>query len=102
MLGLPADMGVLRAGEFAGLPWDEASPHAPLADVLRVHDWAYVRKLQVSYAHLRVCWTRSAGSTHRGSHASEFNLNIVAVEQRQGQTVLPLVSPACNQCSRMI
>lgn len=52
MLGVPAEMGVLRAGEFAGLPWDEASPHAPLADVLRVHDWAYVRKLQVSCAHL--------------------------------------------------
>lgn len=41
---------MLRAAEFAGLPWDEASPHVPLADVLRVHDWPYVRKLQA-----RIC-----------------------------------------------
>lgn len=42
-----AGFGLLRAVEFAGLPWDEASPHVPLADVLRVHDWPYIRKLQV-------------------------------------------------------
>jgi hypothetical protein len=44
---LLAEVGVLRAEEFAELPWDEASPHVPLADVLRVHDWPYIRKLQV-------------------------------------------------------
>lgn len=45
-----AEVGLLQAGEFADLPWDEASPHVPLADVLRVHDWPYVRKLQVGLA----------------------------------------------------
>jgi ankyrin repeat protein len=45
--------GVLRTSEFAGaaaLRWDERPRRAALGDVLRVHDWAYVRKIQAACA----------------------------------------------------
>lgn len=39
---------MLRAAEFEGLLlWDEGPKRAALADILRIHDWAYLRKLQV-------------------------------------------------------
>ncbi|GAB4814038.1 hypothetical protein N2152v2_001084 [Parachlorella kessleri] len=39
--------GALRATEFEGsLRWDEAPKAAALSDVLRIHDWAYVRRIQ--------------------------------------------------------
>lgn len=43
-----ADWGILRSAEFqGGLRWDEGSKRAALGDVLRVHDWNYVRRIQV-------------------------------------------------------
>lgn len=43
-----AGSGALRASEFAeSLSWDESPHQAPLGDILRVHDWAYVRRIQV-------------------------------------------------------
>ena len=40
--------GILRTSEFEGaVRWDERSQRAALGDVLRVHDWPYVRKMQV-------------------------------------------------------
>ena len=43
-------MGILRSGEFAALRWDETDAAAPLGDVLRVHEWSYVRGLQAACA----------------------------------------------------
>ncbi|CAM9799296.1 unnamed protein product, partial [Ectocarpus sp. 12 AP-2014] len=40
------DSGVLRADEFSGLEWDSNPSRAELADVLRVHDFNYVEKLE--------------------------------------------------------
>lgn len=43
----PAGAGILRTAEFAErLQWQEQARPAPLADILRVHEWAYVRQLQ--------------------------------------------------------
>jgi hypothetical protein len=40
--------GILRGSRLAALlEWELSVPPAPLADVLRVHDWNYVRELQV-------------------------------------------------------
>ncbi|KAL4431738.1 hypothetical protein ABPG77_002954 [Micractinium sp. CCAP 211/92] len=42
------DWGILRTAEFeGGLRWDEGSKRAALGDVLRVHDWNYVRRIQM-------------------------------------------------------
>ncbi|KAI3431427.1 hypothetical protein D9Q98_004480 [Chlorella vulgaris] len=39
--------GILKCEEFEGaLRWDEGSKRAAIGDVLRVHDWNYVRKIQ--------------------------------------------------------
>ncbi|KAK9809002.1 hypothetical protein WJX72_007747 [[Myrmecia] bisecta] len=38
--------GILRSDEFRQLPVDEASTPAPLADILRVHEWNYVLGIQ--------------------------------------------------------
>ncbi|KAK9837158.1 hypothetical protein WJX81_006872 [Elliptochloris bilobata] len=38
--------GILRGREFARLRWEGGPLRAALADVLRVHEWAYVRALQ--------------------------------------------------------
>ncbi|KAL4440406.1 hypothetical protein ABPG75_003407 [Micractinium tetrahymenae] len=41
------DWGILRTAEFqGGLRWDEGSKRAAIGDVLRVHDWNYVRRIQ--------------------------------------------------------
>ncbi|KAK9865158.1 hypothetical protein WJX84_010261 [Apatococcus fuscideae] len=40
------EQGILRSAEFASLQWEDQCPPAPLADVLRVHDWSYIRHLQ--------------------------------------------------------
>ena len=37
--------GILRGSDLP-LVWEETSPRADMADVLRVHDWSYVRKVQ--------------------------------------------------------
>ena len=42
-----AARGSLRTADLAGrLRWDEGSKRAALGDVLRVHDWKYVRHIQ--------------------------------------------------------
>lgn len=33
--------GVLRGSDLASLRWEEGSPMASVADVLRVHEWSY-------------------------------------------------------------
>ncbi|KAL0048951.1 hypothetical protein WJX82_003017 [Trebouxia sp. C0006] len=38
--------GILRSSEFSTLDWDETSRRGCMADILRVHDWSYVRSLQ--------------------------------------------------------
>ncbi|KAK9832139.1 hypothetical protein WJX74_000443 [Apatococcus lobatus] len=40
------EQGILRSAEFKALQWEEECTAAPLADVLRVHDWNYVKHLQ--------------------------------------------------------
>ncbi len=45
-----AEKGILRSEEFAGLTWDAVDAPAPLGDVLRVHEWAYVRSLEAACA----------------------------------------------------
>ena len=45
--------GILRTSDFeGGLRWEEGSQRAAMGDVLRVHDWAYVRKVQVNQIRL--------------------------------------------------
>ena len=40
-------VGVLRTCEFVdSLRWDERFHRAPMGDILRVHNWAYVRRIQ--------------------------------------------------------
>lgn len=40
-------VGILRTVDFSGaLRWDERPRRAALGDIMRVHDWAYVRKIQ--------------------------------------------------------
>lgn len=40
-------VGILRTKDFEGaIRWDERPRRAALGDILRVHDWAYVRKIQ--------------------------------------------------------
>ena len=41
-----AATGILRSSEFSTLEWDETSRRGCMADILRVHDWSYVRSLQ--------------------------------------------------------
>lgn len=38
--------GILRSSEFSTLQWDETSRQGCMADILRVHEWSYVRSLQ--------------------------------------------------------
>lgn len=38
--------GILRSSEFSNLQWDERSQPGCMADILRVHDWSYVRSIQ--------------------------------------------------------
>lgn len=48
---LDAAGGALRAGEFDGrVEWAGRVTAAPMADLLRVHDWSYLRGLQVRSA----------------------------------------------------
>lgn len=41
-----AASGILRSSEFSSLQWDERSEPGCMADILRVHDWSYVRSIQ--------------------------------------------------------
>ncbi len=41
-----AELGILRSAEFADLEWETWPPHARITDILRVHEWSYVRTLQ--------------------------------------------------------
>jgi len=43
-----ARLGILRGAGFESLAWSTAPRRATAADVLRVHDWAYVRALQAA------------------------------------------------------
>ena len=47
-----AELGILRSYDFKDLRWDTGSGCASIADVLRVHDWSYVRDLQNACAML--------------------------------------------------
>jgi hypothetical protein len=38
--------GVLRGSDLGTLVFEEESPRATVADVLRVHEWSYVRRIQ--------------------------------------------------------
>ena len=50
MLCACAGWGILRTDEFGGLRWEEGSRRAALADVMRVHEWNYVKRIQVGSA----------------------------------------------------
>ena len=40
-------VGILKTSDFSdSLRWDERPRRAPIGDILRVHNWAYVRKIQ--------------------------------------------------------
>ena len=43
---LHAECGILRSSDFAGLAWEHEAPPAEASDVLRVHEWTYVRHLK--------------------------------------------------------
>ena len=43
---LLAGHGILRSREFNRLAWDERTQRAAMGDILRVHEWAYVRMLR--------------------------------------------------------
>lgn len=45
----PPTSGVLRTRSFEKIPWELNAPPVTLADVLRVHDWNYVRALIQRY-----------------------------------------------------
>lgn len=47
-----AELGILRSEEFADLQWETRPPHARISDILRVHEWSYVRELQTACAAL--------------------------------------------------
>ena len=59
-----AGKGILHSGEFAGLAWDTGNSHAPMADVLRIHDWPYVRRIQVH------CWISPDTPAHEQNNAA--------------------------------
>lgn len=48
-----AELGILRSTEFADLQWETQPPHARISDILRVHEWSYVRELQNACAALK-------------------------------------------------
>ena len=41
-----AEQGLLCSAEFRGIQWERECPASPLADVLRVHDWNYIKQVQ--------------------------------------------------------
>ena len=43
--------GILRGSDLP-LVWEESAPRADMADVLRVHDWSYVRQVQGTCDHI--------------------------------------------------
>ncbi|KAH8738534.1 hypothetical protein FG386_001916 [Cryptosporidium ryanae] len=49
-------VGILRSNEFSLLQWTETTRPALLSDVLRVHDWAYIRLLQHKVEESRLVW----------------------------------------------
>ncbi|KAF7456807.1 histone deacetylase [Cryptosporidium felis] len=49
-------VGILRSNEFSLLQWEESCRPALLSDILRVHDWAYVRLLQHKVEESRLIW----------------------------------------------
>ncbi|CUV07594.1 unnamed protein product [Cryptosporidium hominis] len=50
------NVGILRSNEFSLLQWTESCKPAILSDILRVHDWAYVRLLQHKVEESRLIW----------------------------------------------
>ena len=57
-----AELGILRGHDFKDLRWDTGSACASIGDVLRVHEWSYVRDLQNTCAVLA-----SSGATDTGA-----------------------------------
>lgn len=50
------NVGILRSSEFSLLQWTETCQPAVMSDILRVHDWAYVRLLQHKVEESRLIW----------------------------------------------
>ncbi|OII70973.1 histone deacetylase [Cryptosporidium ubiquitum] len=50
------NVGILKSSEFSLLQWTESCKPAVLSDILRVHDWAYVRLLQHKIEESRLIW----------------------------------------------
>ncbi|OII77136.1 histone deacetylase [Cryptosporidium andersoni] len=52
------NVGILRSNEFSTLQWTESTTSTLLADILRVHDWAYIRLLQHKIAESTLIWEK--------------------------------------------
>ncbi|KAH7650140.1 hypothetical protein FG379_003220 [Cryptosporidium bovis] len=50
------NVGILKSSEFSFLQWTETTRPALLSDILRVHDWAYIRLLQHKVEESRLIW----------------------------------------------
>ncbi|KAH8583112.1 histone deacetylase [Cryptosporidium sp. chipmunk genotype I] len=57
------NVGILRSNEFSLLQWTESCKPAILSDILRVHDWAYVRLLQHKVEESRLIWDQRPFTT---------------------------------------
>ena len=42
-----AENGILRTSEFEDVEWDEIDRLARMGDVLRIHEWSYIQRIQV-------------------------------------------------------
>lgn len=65
------DDGILRSSEFEGLHWDEEDRFAPLGDILKVHEWTYIRQIQVScsYQHIAAYEIQSSDTPNKSEPA---------------------------------
>ncbi|KAJ1612876.1 histone deactylase [Cryptosporidium canis] len=50
------NVGILKSSEFALLQWSESCRPVVLSDILRVHDWSYIRLLQHKVEESRLIW----------------------------------------------
>lgn len=65
----PAGHGILHTRDFAGVPWETRGvPSAALGDVLRCHDWSYVRGLIAACAKIEVGCTKCTACTVYGQY----------------------------------
>ena len=60
-----AELGILRSHDFRGLHWTNGSGLASIGDVLRVHEWSYVRDLQNACAVLATSGAKDGDTTSR-------------------------------------